>query len=366
MSLWGKNDNKLSSGTVSVNHANGTVIGSGTTFGTTGNGEVGDVIRFGQPLSGSTGYFGEAVIIGVANTQEITINTVAGISPLDITDKGYQITQAPKSTTTDAAFNKFSRGHAQKGDLKISTAISGDVAIGATLITITGDASASGLGNTDTVKITHGLRHQRHQFAEVYGVVSGGSTIIIKNALKAVHNVYKTDGSAYSISDSSIIIEEARFRAGIIGNGGLEGSRVDELAVGDTFTIGTNSIGIGTITNVTEKSATVILDTGLTQAIASDLFGREVTIKRGALNGSALEVTGAEDVSGDETQVLGVSTDGTAHAVSSAWAVAHGGWVGVTTYTDMHGNLRVKKETLVAMAGISTGNLPIYDSNPFA
>jgi hypothetical protein len=30
------------------------------------------------------------------------------------------------------------------------------------------------------------------------------------------------------------------------------------------------------------------------------------------------------------------------------------GWVGVTTYVDNHGTLRVKKETLVAMSGITT------------
>tara|TARA_R100001079_G_C4335555_1_gene104822 strand:+ start:18 stop:569 length:552 start_codon:yes stop_codon:yes gene_type:complete len=31
------------------------------------------------------------------------------------------------------------------------------------------------------------------------------------------------------------------------------------------------------------------------------------------------------------------------------------GWVGVTTYVDCHGELRVKHETLVAMSGIQTG-----------
>jgi len=39
------------------------------------------------------------------------------------------------------------------------------------------------------------------------------------------------------------------------------------------------------------------------------------------------------------------------------YAVTHAGWVGVHTYVDMHGNLRVKSETLVAMSGITT-NLP--------
>ena len=66
MSLWGKNDNKLSDGTVTVNHANRTVIGSGTTFGSVGCGATGDIIRFGQPFGGTGGFYGEATIVGIA------------------------------------------------------------------------------------------------------------------------------------------------------------------------------------------------------------------------------------------------------------------------------------------------------------
>ena len=40
---------------------------------------------------------------------------------------------------------------------------------------------------------------------------------------------------------------------------------------------------------------------------------------------------------------------------SGKYRTEGGGWVGVTTYVDMHGNLRVKSETLVAMSGITTG-----------
>jgi len=36
------------------------------------------------------------------------------------------------------------------------------------------------------------------------------------------------------------------------------------------------------------------------------------------------------------------------------------GWVGITTYNDTDGNLRVKKEILVAMSGITTGNVPAF------
>ena len=41
---------------------------------------------------------------------------------------------------------------------------------------------------------------------------------------------------------------------------------------------------------------------------------------------------------------------------TSQYHVTHEGWVGVTTYIDNAGNLRVKKETLVAMSGITTGS----------
>ena len=56
--------------------------------------------------------------------------------------------------------------------------------------------------------------------------------------------------------------------------------------------------------------------------------------------------------------VVGVGTTN----VAAAYKPAHTGWVGIHTYTDMHGNLRVKTEVLVAAGkdangsgGISTG-----------
>ena len=71
--------------------------------------------------------------------------------------------------------------------------------------------------------------------------------------------------------------------------------------------------------------------------------------------------------------VAGVSTGGVTNAAETQYETGVG-WVGVQTYVDADSNLRVKKEVLVAMggdfgdptAGIETGNLPIYDGNPFA
>ena len=49
---------------------------------------------------------------------------------------------------------------------------------------------------------------------------------------------------------------------------------------------------------------------------------------------------------------------GVANAASGTarkYAAPHAGWVAVNTYTDMHGNTRVKTETLVAM-NIASGD----------
>jgi hypothetical protein len=57
-----------------------------------------------------------------------------------------------------------------------------------------------------------------------------------------------------------------------------------------------------------------------------------------------------------DSLVYGISTSGYGSPTyTSQYEVAHEGWVGVTTYVGSDGNLRVKKEVLVAMSGITTG-----------
>ena len=65
------------------------------------------------------------------------------------------------------------------------------------------------------------------------------------------------------------------------------------------------------------------------------------------------------------TYTAGVSTGGATQAFTTQYETGVG-WVGVQTYIDSGSNLRVKKEILVSMSGIATGNAPIYDSNPTA
>ena len=65
------------------------------------------------------------------------------------------------------------------------------------------------------------------------------------------------------------------------------------------------------------------------------------------------------------TYTAGVSTGGDAQSQGTVYETGVG-WVGVQTYVDSGSNLRVKKEILVSMSGIATGNAPIWDSNPMA
>ena len=53
-------------------------------------------------------------------------------------------------------------------------------------------------------------------------------------------------------------------------------------------------------------------------------------------------------VFGVDAQEVGTASTIAVGGKASAYAVAHSGWVGVTTYVDTHGNLRVKSEVLVA------------------
>ena len=67
---------------------------------------------------------------------------------------------------------------------------------------------------------------------------------------------------------------------------------------------------------------------------------------------------------GYDSYVYGVANVGKDEAAGTQYAVDSTGWVGVTTYTDTSGNLRVKKEVLVAMSGITTGDRLPFPAYP--
>ena len=110
MALWGRDDNLVSNGTVTLDYATKVVTGTGTTFGTTGFGAVGDVIRFGVRGSGGT-YYGDAVIASIASTQSITIGSTAGLNGAAISSKQYYLSELPSSSVGDYSYSEKNSGY---------------------------------------------------------------------------------------------------------------------------------------------------------------------------------------------------------------------------------------------------------------
>ena len=95
MALWGNNDNITATGIVTVNYSTRVVTGSNSGFGESGKIQEGDVIRFGSLEKPGT-YFGDAVVVSIANTSQLTIASTAGLSGAAIAGTSYLASQLPK------------------------------------------------------------------------------------------------------------------------------------------------------------------------------------------------------------------------------------------------------------------------------
>ena len=245
MALWGNNDNVGSAGTVSLNYATATVTGTGTSFGIAGGCSEGDVIRFGSRGSGNT-FFGDAVIVSIANSESLTIGSTMGLTGAAIAGAQFTVSQLPKSSVLNIAFSRT----------KAETA-------GTQTIPQVGSATTN----------------------------AGVGTDIVETAVSTFINA-----NDFLINDGNDII--------------ISTVATDSITLGSTI-----SAGIAT--------------------------GEQLRFKRreGGYDAVVYGVENGPDL------LLGSNTQ---------YNVDAEGWVGVTTYIDNEGNLRVKKETLVAMSGITT------------
>ena len=109
----------------------------------------------------------------------------------------------------------------------------------------------------------------------------------------------------------------------------IEGSEgvIESIDSATQLTIGTEYLPSANISNKTyeirEKPISTLFDSNYT---AAEIFGVDTT-EQGVDNAA----------SGDQRK----------------YAPPHAGWVGISSYTDTHGNFRVKSETLVASSTIS-------------
>lgn len=132
------------------------------------------------------------------------------------------------------------------------------------------------------------------------------------------------------------------------------------VSVGDVITVGAGATyGYAVITGVTSTTLSIASTEGFVSGLAT-VSGSEYNISQEpiyTLGDSTYRAPESKTVGYSTspvfTGIFGVDRIEVGLAATTAYAVPHSGWVGITTYVDTHGNLRVKSEVLVA-GGILT------------
>ena len=155
-----------------------------------------------------------------------------------------------------------------------------------------------------------------------------------------------------SLDYSTGVVTGAGTSFGLAGQGASEG---DVIRFGDRSTTYFGDAVIVSIAGT--ESCTIGSTAGLSGAAISGVeFSVSQLPKYTVLDSKYSEASyGTED-----SYVYGVNSTGIATGSQFETGV---GWVGVTTYMETSSNppvLRVKKEILVALSGITTGNAPAY------
>tara|TARA_B100001939_G_C16877414_1_gene589280 strand:- start:610 stop:1128 length:519 start_codon:yes stop_codon:yes gene_type:complete len=166
MALWGNNDAVGSGGTVSLDYSTGTVTGTATTFGNTGAAKTGDVIRFGD-RDGT--YMGDAIIVGIASTTQLTIGSTMGLSGVAIAGTSFTISELPKYSVKDVKFSEASWG-------TNDSFVYGVAAAGAE--SASGGQYEAGVGwvGVTTYSDTHGnLRVKKEVLVAMSGITTGNA-----------------------------------------------------------------------------------------------------------------------------------------------------------------------------------------------
>jgi hypothetical protein len=162
------------------------------------------------------------------------------------------------------------------------------------------------------------------------------------------------------LTASAGIITASGFNGEVLGTG----TTFTNYTVGQTLTLGVGqTAGFGVIKSITSNTELQMHDDlgGSLDELVQTYTGSTDSFIVGdrpisATSDPKFAPTSSNAQRGYTSKVYGVnaSIQQVRQATDSKFTPTHAGWVGVTTYVDNHGNLRVKSETLVAMSGIST------------
>ena len=123
----------------------------------------------------------------------------------------------------------------------------------------------------------------------------------------------------------------------------------NNVAVGQVVTLATDGAGPGQgiIKSIDSTTQLTLTNLDLPGAFTDvDYEIRETPVAE--VNGGTF---GINEIFGVDNAEITVANAASGNA--RKFAPPHSGWVGITSYTDMHGNLRVKTEVLVASSSIT-------------
>ena len=150
----------------------------------------------------------------------------------------------------------------------------------------------------------------------------------------------------------------------VTGNASCKFGDAGSAQVGDVirFTKAGTYFGDAVINTIASNTSLTIGSTAGLSGAAISASGFTISqLPKFTINDSSFREANPD---GADEYVFGVADAG----ISTGTVYETGaGWVGVQTYMDTSQNppqLRIKKEILVAMSGISTGNDPAYPDNP--
>ena len=130
------------------------------------------------------------------------------------------------------------------------------------------------------------------------------------------------------------------------------------ISTGDVLVVGAGATyGQAVVTGVTSATVLSIGSTQFLIPLSGAIAGAAYTVSQkpkytledGQYFAPEVKSNRFSAVFGVDLGEVGVARTITVGGKAGAYKVAHSGWVGVTTYIDCHGNLRVKSETLVAI-----------------
>jgi len=389
MALWGNKDDYLSSGTVSVKlagintyYADGDLIersagtaktladgtsasdlvfevigsigaGAGTSFGKgTGFAKTSDILKFGEIIGGT--YFGSGIVVGIASTTLCYIASTeglqTGLTQANLNGVDYTVNDQPMWVS-----GGLTNEYAQQNESDAETTDAGRVALAYTGSISAASTTLFALDEPYTEEYNADGKPQIRVGDTLSTYVSSGSwsdittlTAIGADKIIKVNTSALTQNAAVGVSTVAI------------NTGGIN---LGDTFQGNNICTAVNRIGLGTVGFAATigyglTSGNVI---GFSRTVSNVVTGSASVVSIAATD-TELRVTRS---TGAQTLYIGgISTNGTGSAQGTSYEVAHGGWIGVTTYFDSAGNLRVKSQTLVAMSGIATGNDPVLGGDP--